>query len=129
MPSHLGGRDLGQVDVEQRLIGEVGLAGDSSNQSDEEITVGCHRLRLIAGERDADAGHAERHGFHGSSDRSRVQDVLAHVGAVIYSGEDEVGALGHERLHREHDTVGRGSVDLPTAVRPPGGTKGPVQGE
>ena len=83
--------------------------------------------QIAAGERDRDRRHAERETFHRGGDGAGVQHVLAHVLAVIDAAQHEVGALGHQRLEREHHAVGRRAVDLPAPLAAPHRTQRMMQ--
>ena len=54
--------------------------------------------QIAAGERNRQRRDSERQTFHRRRDRARIEDVLAHVLAMIDSAQHEVGPLGHQRF-------------------------------
>ena len=67
--------------------------------------------------REGDRRNAEQEALHRRRDGARIERVLAHVGALVDSGDDEVRALLEQARQRQVDAVGRRSVDVAKAVR------------
>src|SRR4051812_27504884 len=131
---HLNPLDLGrgnsrQVDVQQHLLWKVLDTGDPLNQLDQEIMVRRHRFRLVAGKGDADSRNSQSDRFHGSGNGTGIENILSHVRPVVDAGEDEIRSLGHQRLERQHDAIGRGPIDLPGTVGTTGRPERPMQCE
>ena len=76
----------------------------------------CSLPQIAAGERNRQRRDSERQTFHRRRDRARIEDVLAHVLSMIDSAQHEVGPLGHQRFHRQHDAIRRSSIDLVSTV-------------
>ena len=71
----------------------------------------------LAGEGDRDRGNAEQVALHRRGHRPRIDSVVAHVGAEIYPGHDEVRREVEQPGHRDVDAIGRGAVDRVVAIR------------
>src|SRR5262245_3021808 len=91
-----------------------------SEQRGEDVDLlveyGDVRAKISAGERDGDRWNPKSEPFHRSSDGAGVQNVLAHVLAVIDTAQHIVRPLFHQCLDRQHHTVGRSSIHLVLAL-------------
>jgi len=68
-------------------------------------------IAALGDERYRDRGNAEQESFRCRCHRSRVDGVVAHVGAVIDSGDHDIGQLLQQPRHREMHAIGRGAID------------------
>ena len=66
--------------------------------------------------RERDRRNAEQVAFHRRGDGARVERVVAHVGAVVDAGDDQVGPVLEQPGERDVDAVGRRAVDVAKAV-------------
>src|ERR1051326_6239282 len=80
---HLIAGDRRQVDVEQGLAWKILDADDARDEPLEPGAMTLEMLDVEAAVRNRDAGHAGGQAFHGRGDGARIEDVFAHVRAVI----------------------------------------------
>ena len=68
---------------------------------------------MVRGAGDGNGGQAEVVSFKGGGDGAGVEDVFAHVGAVVDAGDDHVGQGVEVAGKREVNAVRRGAVHAP----------------
>ena len=107
-------RQVGDVDVEeevarQRVGGKVAV--DVERAFYDAVQV----LRVVCGAGEGDGGQAEVMAFKGGGDGAGVEDVFAHVGAVVDAGDDHVGPGVDVAGECEVDAVGWCAVHAPDA--------------
>ena len=92
MPPQPLRRHVGHVDVEQHRLAERAARASRCDQLDApRRSARVEMLARLAGERHRDRRDAEQVALHRGGDGARVDRVVAHVGAEVDAGDDDVG--------------------------------------
>src|SRR5581483_7386974 len=122
------GGDVGHVDVEKHRLAE-GRPGKALDQLERHADGALKMLAGLAGEGHRDRRNAEQIAFDRGGDGAGVDRVVAHVGAEIHSGDDDIRCEIEQSGHRDVHAIGGCAVNGVVAIRGAAHHQRPVEGE
>ena len=126
--AQLGGRHVRNVDVEQHRLAER-RAPEPPDDLERDADRGLEMPAGLAGERKRDRRDAEQVALGGGGDGAGIDRVVAHVGAEVDAGDDEVGREVEQAGDGDVHAVGRRAVHREVAVRRAAHGERPVEGQ